>query len=163
MQGDEQLCIFIHINFTLIVNHILKHPALTFNNCRSAVEQRRQERTWSRKRSEVGRGVREREGCGGARRVVRRGGRARLSERGSGWGGRARAGRGGARLLARHGGAGYAKRSGAGRAREHSPGRAGLGKARSQAGRRRGAGGAGERALRQSRMELAGGVWASEV
>ena len=31
--------IFIHINFTLIVKHSLKHPTLTFNICHSAVEQ----------------------------------------------------------------------------------------------------------------------------
>ena len=140
MQGDEQLCIFIHINFTLIVNHILKHPALTFNNCRSAVEQRRQERTWSRKRSEVGRGVREREGCGGARRVVRRGGRARLSERGSGWGGRARAGRGEAVGQAWRGGLCKAERGWAGERAQPRQGWAGQGKkpGRAPARRRRG-------------------------
>ena len=32
---------FIHIHFTLIVKHSLKHPTLTFNICHSAVEQSR--------------------------------------------------------------------------------------------------------------------------
>ena len=31
----------IHINFTLIVKHSLKHPTLTFDICHSAVEQSR--------------------------------------------------------------------------------------------------------------------------
>ena len=31
--------IFVHMNFTLIVKHSLKHPTLTLNICHSAVEQ----------------------------------------------------------------------------------------------------------------------------